>query len=90
MSRYIFVCLRKTIDSYSVLAYITYMSDELLTVEQAAEKLQLSIPTIRRMLRDGKLLGRKLGPRQWRVPALAIRQFVDAAMTEKPVEPKGE
>jgi excisionase family DNA binding protein len=55
--------------------------DDLLTVEQAAEKLQLSIPTVRRMLREGKLPGRKLGPRQWRVPLAAIKQFIEAAMS---------
>ena len=65
------------------------MNDELLTVEQTAERLQLSVPTVRRMLREGKLPGRKLGPRQWRVPTAAIRQFIDAAMSSGE-KPKGE
>ena len=66
------------------------MSDELLTVEQTAERLQLSVPTVRRMLREGKLPGRKLGPRQWRVPALAIKNFIDEAMRLEPGAAKGE
>ena len=70
------------------------MSDELLTVDQAADRLQMSVATVRRMLRDGKLPGRKLGPRQWRIPVLAITQFVDAAMRlgikDHPVQKRGK
>jgi excisionase family DNA binding protein len=54
------------------------MSDELLTVEQAAAKLQMHVATVRRMLRDGELGGVKLGKKEWRVPDRAIQDLIDA------------
>jgi excisionase family DNA binding protein len=65
--------------------------DELLTVEQAAEKLQLHPDTIRRLLRSKQIPGVKLGPRQWRVPIKAIDQYVQRALgqsTGAPDTPK--
>jgi hypothetical protein len=34
------------------------------------------------MLREGTLQGRKLGPRQWHIPAVAIKQFVDEVLSK--------
>ena len=48
-----------------------------MTVEQAAEKLQMHPDTIRRMLRDKQLPGIKLGKRQWRVSAKALHEYVE-------------
>jgi excisionase family DNA binding protein len=45
------------------------MSDELLTVPEAAERLKVNAETVRRWLREGVLTGAKLGKRQWRVRA---------------------
>ncbi len=64
------------------------MSDELLTVEQAAAKLQMHVATVRRMLREGNLGGVKLGKKEWRVPDKAIQELIDRNM--KPAAPKGE
>jgi excisionase family DNA binding protein len=61
------------------------MPDELLTVEQAAERLQLQVGTVRRLLRTQQLPGVKLGPRQWRIPLDAIKKYIARAMTSKPV-----
>ena len=52
------------------------MDDVLLTVEQAAEKLQMHPDTVRRLLREKTLPGPKMGPRQWRVPAGALKKYV--------------
>jgi len=53
------------------------MSDELLTVDQAAERLQMHPDTVRRLLREGQLPGRKIGARQWRVSASALKAYVE-------------
>jgi excisionase family DNA binding protein len=53
------------------------LTQELLTVEQAAEKLQMHVGTIRRLLRDKRLPGVKIGLRQWRISADALKQFVE-------------
>jgi excisionase family DNA binding protein len=56
------------------------MDDELLTVEQAAQKLQMHPDTVRRLLREKTLPGVKMGPRQWRVPASALRHYVNGQL----------
>src|SRR5262252_4497898 len=45
-----------------------------LTVEQAADELQLHPETIRRMLREGRLAGHRFGGRKagWRIPRRAV------------------
>ncbi len=47
------------------------MSENLLTVEQAAKRLQLSTTSVRIHLRGGKLRGLKRGL-QWRIPESAL------------------
>jgi excisionase family DNA binding protein len=64
------------------------MGDELLTVEQAAGRLQMHPDTVRRLLREGQLPGRKIGARQWRVSSDSLKAFVENG-PQKPV-PKGE
>ncbi len=53
------------------------MTDELLTVEQAAERLQMHPDTVRRLLREGQLPGRKIGPRRWRISAAALQKYIE-------------
>lgn len=64
------------------------MSDELLTVEQTAEKLQMHVATVRRMLRNGQLPGVKLGAKEWRVPSQALREHLEKGM-RKPAASEG-
>jgi excisionase family DNA binding protein len=49
--------------------------NELLTIEQAAEKLQMHPETVRRLLRKREIPGVKLGRREWRIPADALREY---------------
>ena len=42
------------------------MEDNFLSVEEAAERLKVTVPTLRRWLRDGILHGEKFG-RLWRI-----------------------
>lgn len=72
-----------------ILCKIQSMDDEMLTPEQAAEKLQVHVATVRKLLRDGTLPGIKLGPRQWRIPARSLRDYVDNAL-KAGEKPKGE
>jgi excisionase family DNA binding protein len=62
-------------------------TDRLLTVEEAAERLRFSTETIRRMLRDGRLRGIRMGERRagWRIAERDLAAFIQnrIAMTEK-------
>lgn len=63
------------------------MGDELLTVDQAAERLQMHADTVRRLLREGQLPGRKVGARQWRISADALKAYING--DPKPAVPAG-
>lgn len=52
-------------------------ADKLLTVEQAAERLQMHPATVRRFIREGTLAGKRIGARQWRISESALRDFID-------------
>jgi excisionase family DNA binding protein len=52
------------------------MADDILTVDQAAAVLQLHPYTVRKMLREGTLPGRKLGAKEWRVSRQALDDFM--------------
>jgi excisionase family DNA binding protein len=67
---------------------ITDMESEFLTVQQAAEKLQMHPRTIRRLLTNGQLPGQKVGARQWRVSTAALKAHIEGG--PKPVTAKGE
>ena len=49
---------------------------QLLTPEEAAERLQVSLSTVKRWLRSGELNGVKPGGRLWRVEEEALQQFI--------------
>ena len=48
---------------------------EILTLEQAAEFLQISTRTVQRLVRDGQMPGRQIGS-QWRFEREQLRQWV--------------
>ena len=52
---------------------------KLLTPEEAAQRLQVSISTVKRWLRSGELKGVKPGGRLWRVEEEALQQFITAS-----------
>lgn len=60
-------------DTTSRVTIVFNMAEELYTVEEAAKLLKLHVDTIRRLLRDKKLKGVKIGGgRQWRIPSSEI------------------
>jgi excisionase family DNA binding protein len=70
----------------------TMRDDALFTVGEAARRLRVSEETIRRMLRDGRLQGKRFGGTRmgWRVPAAEIEAFIadpKALPAQQPVEP---
>lgn len=49
---------------------------EWFTPEEAAEALKMHVVTIRRLLREGRLPGAKVGKRQWRIHREALDRFI--------------
>jgi excisionase family DNA binding protein len=56
----------------------------LLTPEEAARLLGLSPFTVRRLLRQGELPGRKVGKRQWRIPRADLEEYLRAPRRTRP------
>lgn len=54
----------------------------ILTVEQAAEKLQMTPKVIREYLRTGKMPGRKVG-RAWRVLESDLENWISTGQSER-------
>ena len=52
------------------------MENGLLTIEQAAEYLQLSEKTIRRLISDEKIVAYKVGDRSWRIRMSDIDAYI--------------
>lgn len=57
----------------------------ILTLDQAAELLQLSPRTVQRMVSKGKMPGRRIGG-QWRFDRDQLREWVRGAKVESPAE----
>jgi excisionase family DNA binding protein len=56
---------------------IAVVEDEALSVDEAAVWLKVDAGTVRRLLRDGRLPGRKIDARQWRISADALKAYVE-------------
>src|SRR6266487_3988228 len=57
------------------------MTSVLLTPEEAANILGLSTFTVRRLLREGELPGRKVGKRQWRIRRADLDEYLGTSDT---------
>src|SRR5262245_46032195 len=57
------------------------MIDLLLTPDEVARILGLSPFTVRRLLRQGDLPGRKVGKRQWRIRRVDLEEYLGASST---------
>ena len=56
--------------------------EELLTIEETADYLRISVSTVRRMLNDGRLKGVNIG-RQWRIPKEALAELTRVGGTDR-------
>jgi excisionase family DNA binding protein len=52
----------------------------LLTADEVAHILGLSPFTVRRLLREGELPGRKVGKRQWRIRRVDLEEYLSASV----------
>jgi excisionase family DNA binding protein len=52
------------------------LKSDLLTIEETAAKLRVNLDTVRRLLRQKKLPGVKIGA-QWRVSATALQTYIE-------------
>ena len=57
-------------------------NESLLTADEVAEHLQMSLFIIRKYLRDGEIKGIKLG-RKWRVRMSEVEKFIDRKTVKK-------
>jgi excisionase family DNA binding protein len=55
---------------------------DMLTLRQVMEYLQLSEATVRRMLKDGRLRGTKLGA-VWRIPRESLDELIRAGYKDR-------
>jgi excisionase family DNA binding protein len=53
------------------------MTEELLTPEQVAERLQLKATTIRAWLRDGSMKGIKIASKTWRIKESDLQDWLN-------------
>ena len=60
------------------------MSDDLLTIEQVAEKLQLHPDTVRRYIRERKLPAVRISATVVRVKQSDLDKFIQERYTDKP------
>jgi DNA (cytosine-5)-methyltransferase 1 len=52
------------------------MADEILTVAQAAQYLQVCEKTVRRMIANRKIMASKIGSRSWRIKKTDIDEYL--------------
>ena len=52
------------------------MPEEVLTPKGTAQILRLNLETVRRLLREGLLPGRKVGLRQWRIRRVDLVEYL--------------
>lgn len=64
-------------------------SDELETIQEAANKLHISTKRLRAWLKHGIIFGVKIGGKSghWRIPLQAIRQFCEENTINRRKEP---
>ena len=62
---------------------IAVVEDEVLSVDEAAAWLKVDAVTVQRLLREDRLAGRKIGTRQWRISADALKAYVECDRNPK-------
>lgn len=82
--------LTKSVEINRTIRHHVVMEDELLTVEEASKRVKMHPVTVRRLLRDGQLPGRKVGVRQWRVSAAALKAYIEGGAPSPAPEKKGK
>ncbi len=60
--------------------------ENLLSIEETAQRLKTHPETVRRYLREGQIAGVKLGGRSWRVRESDLSAFINARVIPAKVE----
>ncbi len=53
------------------------MTDDYISTKQAAEKYNIAQVTVRKWLLEGRLKGKKVGPKLWRVSEAELDRFIN-------------
>ena len=53
------------------------MAEDYISTKQAAEKYNIAQVTVRKWLAEGRLKGKKVGPRLWRVSEAELDRFIN-------------
>ena len=64
-------------------------NNNLLTPEEVAERLNVSRITVMRWLRQGKIAGRKLGGKIWRVHPDDLQTFINTSAADRSEDGQG-
>lgn len=59
--------------------------EKLYTPEQVADHLQIDEQTVRRFLRDGEIVGHRIG-RQWRISESALADYMRRTLAKPPAD----
>jgi len=60
------------------------VTKQLYTVEEVAERLNLHVKTVRKFIRDGRLLAKRIG-KEYRITRTALDEFGGTSRDERPV-----
>lgn len=52
------------------------MTEDYISTRQAAQKYNIAQVTVRKWLAEGRLKGKKIGPRLWRVSEAELERFI--------------
>jgi len=58
------------------------MADNYISTKQAAEKYNIAQVTVRKWLLEGKLKGKKVGPKLWRISEAELDRFINGKEDE--------
>ena len=53
------------------------MAEDYISTKQAAEKYNIAQVTVRKWLAEGRLRGKKVGPRLWRVSEAELDRYIN-------------
>jgi excisionase family DNA binding protein len=63
------------------------VTKQLYTVEEVAERLNLHVKTVRRFIRNGKLLAKRIG-KEYRITRTTLDEFAGTTHQEEPLVPR--
>ncbi len=59
------------------------MAEDYISTKQAAEKYNIAQVTVRKWLAEGRLKGKKVGPKLWRVSETELERYINEGGQDK-------